>query len=220
MEGRKQKRKKAMLSFTKNSRPSKLASRLLCSIVILLMASGAANSAILLEIDLSQEDIIRINATNNSALVNSVGTDFTGVYLEDFFASAIVLNEVLLQGNLVTANQLSDNSPNLFNSNGDLGLNIFSMTDENSITTTVGQAAFSSFAIFAVGSDVFQSALNGALSGNLHMNADTIGDLSDPAFNSQLIGSWAVVSEVPAPSVLLLMLIAACSIFRIRKRAN
>ena len=192
---------------------------LYCSFALLLLSTNSANAALLLEIDLSQENIIAITATNNSALVNSIGSDFNGVYLEDFFSTSVTLNDELIQGNLVTANQVSDNSPNLFNVIDDLGLNIFSMTASNNITTTLGQAAFSGFAQFSVSADTFKSVMNGALFGNLHMNADSFDDLSKPSFNTQNIGKWAVVSEVSAPSAFGLMLIACFAAFQTRKRA-
>lgn len=170
-----------------------------------LCLSANASASILLEIDLSVENQIGISSTGNSALIDSIGTDFEGVYLDQFFGFSTNISDQLISGNLVTATELSSNTPNLFSFTGDIGLNIFSMTNNATISTTAGQTAFTGSGLWNISSQAYASAFMGALSGDLFLNADSASDLSNPNADTFLIGTWAVTSstvDVSAPTML------------------
>lgn len=171
---------------------------------LVLSVSGFANANLLLQADLSVENTITITATSATSLATVSGSDGIGAYLADFFdASFGSLSDILESGNLTSANNTSDGSPNLFTFSSDTGLNIFSFTDDADMTFTAGELAFSGQATWTLSAAHYASALNGAQGGNVYAPADDIGDLA----NAALIGTWEVIgaTDVPEPSTLAIL---------------
>ncbi|NMH61459.1 hypothetical protein [Alteromonas ponticola] len=170
------------------------------------MSLSSAQAALLLMVDLSVEDRITINATNGLSSATVSGSDFTGFYLENFFeADNNVVSATLVSGDLVSAQDVSNLSPQLFRAGGtDTGLNVFSYTAGPFSSFVAGQTAFDGAATWAVSSAVYQDALNGALSGDIWFPADDDSDLS----TATLIGQWVVGVDVPeAPTFALFSLL-------------
>ncbi|WP_299076798.1 PEP-CTERM sorting domain-containing protein [uncultured Paraglaciecola sp.] len=172
---------------------------------LVLSVSGFANANLVLQADLSVENTITVTATSGTSLADASGGDSIGFYLADFFdASFGSLSDIFVSGNLTSANNTSDGTPNLFSFSSDAGLNIFSFTDDADMTFTAGELAFSGQATWTVSAAHYASALNGAQGGNVFAPADDIGDLA----NAALIGTWEVVgaaTDVPEPSTLAIL---------------
>lgn len=168
---------------------------------LVLSASGLANSAVVLLVDLTVENQVTITATSGASLATSSGSDNTGFSLLGFFdASSPAAFETLLSGNLTSANNTSDNAPEIFSTNSPFtGLNIWNFTADPLMTFTTGLVAFSGQATWNIDALSYASALNGALSGNVLAPFD--GGVTNA--NPELIGTWEVVSakEVSAPSI-------------------
>ncbi len=167
---------------------------------------GIAHAATLLSVDLSVQNQITINAEPGLATVTASGRDGTGIYLENFYGSAgIFPTAALVSGDFTTADQRSDNSPELWRANGtDLGLNIWSFARGNNISTTAGQQAFSGSATWTVSNAVYNDLLSGGGTfGNIYLDADSIDDLA----SATLIGEFAInnVAPVPLPASALLL---------------
>ncbi|WP_133468537.1 PEP-CTERM sorting domain-containing protein [Paraglaciecola marina] len=167
---------------------------------IALSISSFANAVLVLQVDLSVENSITISATSGTSLATVSGSDFTGFLLTDFFDSSfeVLGGTYLTSGNLSSANNTSNGIPLIYSHLADTGLNIWTFTDDPSMTFTAGELAFSGQGNWAVTSAMYVSALNGAQSGNVYAPADSIDDIG----GAGLIGTWAVVGaeEVPAPS--------------------
>lgn len=170
---------------------------------IALTISNFANAGLVLTVDLSVENTITILATSESSLATANGGDTIGFLLTDFFDSnfsGLIGSSSLLSGNLTSANETTDDTPNLFSNALDNGLNVWSFTNDPQMTFTAGQLAFSGQASWTVSAANYTSAINGALAGNVYAPADDMADIS----NASLIGTWQVV-EVPAPSTLAIL---------------
>ncbi|MEL6574199.1 MAG: hypothetical protein AAFQ64_21350 [Pseudomonadota bacterium] len=173
------------------------------ALLALIALPGMGHAATLLSIDLSVQDEITINAEPGLATVSATGTDFTGFYLENFYSGpGIFPTATLVSGNLTTANQTSDNSPQLWRGGGtDLGLNIWSFAVGNTTSVTAGQQAFSGSATWSVSNAVYNDLLSGGGTfGNIYLNADTVDDIA----GATLIGEFAI-SPVPLPAPVLLL---------------
>lgn len=179
-----------------------------------------ANAALLLEVDLSVENTVTISSTNGKSLISASGADFIGVYLDGFFASNnnAGIDDQLVSGNLVSANQTSDLTPLLFRGGSqDPGLNIFGMTQSPNLSFTAGALAFIGEATWTIGEGAYKLAMNGAQSGNLFFPADTVDD-RDNAF---ILGSWALKTadaQVSEPSAFALFLIGLAGAGMVRGR--
>ena len=106
-----------LYTIKQNTKNVKIQTMMVASLVLfapLFINKAMAN--VLLKIDLSVENQISIFATDNSALVSAVGTDFNGIYLDNLFGIDVIVDEVLIEGDLSTANEPSNNSPQLFTS--------------------------------------------------------------------------------------------------------
>lgn len=175
------------------------------------------NAALLLEVDLSVENTISISATDGNSLSTVSGSDFTGFYLDGFFGinSLGSINEVLISGDLTSANEPSDLSPNLFQFSNDPGLNIFSSSTAGDLSFTEGVTAFLGSATWSIGSTFYQHVLANATSGDIFFAADDIGDLN----NASILGTWAVVG-VPEPSIFALFALGLGYLLFARVRAS
>lgn len=178
-----------------------------------------ANASLLLEVDLSVENTIAIKATEGASLISASGSDFTGVYLADFFGNNNLgsIGASLLSGDLVSANEASDLSPSLFHFSNDPGLNIFSSSTSSNLSFTEGAQAFIGSAAYSISASFYQHVLTSATQGKLFFPADDIGDIN----NASVLGTWEVtnynataVSEPATLGLLALGLVGACLIRR------
>lgn len=194
-------------------------------LIITLMSAcsltlSSAHAALLLEVDLSVENTVTISSTDGKSLISASGADFIGVYLDGFFGtnSNAGIDDQLVSGNLVSANQTSDLTPILFRGGSeDPGLNIFGMTQSPNLSFTAGALAFVGEATWTIGEEAYKLAMNGAKSGNLFFPADTIDDLD----NAFILGSWAVKTvnaQVSEPSALALFCLALLGARIVRAR--
>ena len=169
---------------------------------VVLSVSSIANAGLLLEVDLTVENIITINATSGKSLVDASGSDTIGFYLAGFFDQNLNgLNDALISGNLTSANNSSDNTPNLFRLGGtDPGLNVYSYTDDDASLFTLGEIAFSGQASWNVSAGAYNNALNNASSGNIYFAADDISDIAD----AEILGTWST-TKVPEPSSIAIL---------------
>jgi len=169
-----------------------------------LFASGLANSAVVLLVDLTVENQITINATAGASAATVSGSDLTGFSLTNFFdPSRGFVDNTLQSGNLTSANNISDGRPALFgNSNLQEFFNVFDVTNDPLMTFTAGLVAFSGQATWTVDTASYLSALNGGLSGEVVAPFDNfiVTDLG----SASVIGTWEaiVASEVSEPSII------------------
>lgn len=170
---------------------------------LVLSVSGFANANLVLQADLSVENTITISATSETSLATVSGTHSVGFYLADFFDSAFSLSDTLISGNLTSANNTSDSSPELFSFSADTGLNVWLFSSDSQMSFTAGELAFSGQASWTVDATAYASALNGAQSGNVYAPADQSTDIP----NASLIGTWEVIgaTDVPEPSTLAIL---------------
>ena len=133
----------------------------------LLGLATSANAAVLLEIDLSVADTITINATSGTSYESITGKDITGFYLDSFFGTRATLSETLVTGNLTSAMNPSDETPDLFSI--DTGLNVWSYAIGPVSQFEAGQTAFSGSATWTISSEAYSDALSGAMTGDILM---------------------------------------------------
>ncbi|GAA6183153.1 PEP-CTERM sorting domain-containing protein [Aliiglaciecola sp. NS0011-25] len=164
---------------------------------IVLSVSSFASAALILQVDLSVENTITINALAENSSATVSGADTTGFYFDNFFANGSVnaLGHSLISGDLTSALNTSDGTPSLFRHfSSDPGLNVFSYTDDAQSIFTLGELAFTGQASWTVSAGAYADALNGALSGDVYFAADDFGDLP----GAQILGTWeAIVDQVP-----------------------
>ncbi|MCW8109629.1 hypothetical protein OPS25_14055 [Alteromonas ponticola] len=173
----------------------------------MLASLSSAQAALLLSVDLSVEDQITITATDGVASATVSGDDFIGFYLENFFEPENnSLSDILVSGDLVSAQDVSDLTPDLFRSDdNDTGLNVWSYADGAISSFVANERAFEGSATWTISSGAYQNALNGAMRGDIWFPADDINDLP----SAIVIGQWAVVdADVPeAPTFALFSLL-------------
>ncbi len=181
-----------------------------------------AHAALLLEVDLSVENTISISASDGESLISASGSDFTGIYLDNFFGvnSLGLLNDSLISGNLTSANESSNLTPDLFHFSNDPGLNIFEVSSAANLSFTEGVTAFVGSATWSIGSSFYQHFLANASSGNIFFPADSADDRN----NAFILGSWAVLRpegvDVPEPSVFALFALGLGFVGFARARAS
>ena len=173
-------------------------SRLHCSKAFSLLLSAAigflASEAIgqvnlLLEVDLSVNNQITINAANGVSAVTIEGSDTTGFYFDNFFNEDGAVVEALVSGNLTTTLNLTDDSPNLFRgSSTDPGLNIWSLSIDDVLNFESGIQAFTGTGTWDVEPELYAIFLSANQAGDIYFPADTVDDLMD----ATIIGSYLV----------------------------
>lgn len=171
---------------------------------MMAVGSTAAFAETLLIVDLNTTNQITITATDGLSGANESGSDFIGVYLANFYASSGPgLDDSLVSGDLTNALNATDNTPDLFRSNGDSGLNIFSFSSDDIVEFETFFLAFTGSATWTVGAEVYADLLDNTSSGNIFFPADT----EDDVVSANLVGRWevadATVVPVPAPFFLL-----------------
>ncbi|MFK7760452.1 MAG: PEP-CTERM sorting domain-containing protein [Phycisphaerales bacterium] len=178
-----------------------------------LAAATTASADTLLNIDLGTTNQITITATNAASSASVTGSDTTGVLLADFYNTAVVagLLETLVAGDLTTAGQASDGTPNLFTGIGSFGLNFWSWTNDDA-EFIAGSTAFSGSATWDVSGAEYADLLAGNSFGDIYAFADTDDDI---AAGAVVIGQWNVV---PAPSSAALLGLGGLVVAR-RRRA-
>lgn len=159
------------------------------------MTASAIDLDAVLCIDLSVTDMITITATEGLSASTVSGSSGTGFYFADFYTSATAgaVSETLISGDLSSAANASDGSPNLFTSAGSFGLNVWSYSADGLSSFTFGAVAFSGSATWSLDSDDYAAMLAGNTGGDIYAFADDDSDIPGASF----IGTWKVV---PAPS--------------------
>lgn len=180
----------------------------------------SAQAATLLQIDLGTANQITISATKGASSATVNGSDTAGAYLDGFFISSVgSMNETLVSGNLTSASNPTDNSPNLYRT-GDPGLTIWSMSTDFFLDFTAGSQAFTGSATWSLHPVEFAYLLANQGSGDIYFAADSLAGLS----SAILIGQWEVIapSQVPVPAGFLLMgtALAGLGTLRARKKAS
>ena len=191
---------------------------LFCAVVATaVFCASSANAQVLLNVDLDPSNLtITISSTGGLSAATISGSDTTGFYLENFFGGATsAVAETFLFGDLTSALNTSDGTPNLFRGGTtDPGLNVFSYTDDPFSDFTAGTVAFSGTASWGLSQATFDDIAGGATSGNIYFPADTVDDIP----GATLLGTYEV-STVPEPSTITLVgLVGLVATFR-RKRA-
>lgn len=184
----------------------------------LFIAPAAVNAA-LLTVDLSTTNQITITATGEVSDATVSGSDGIGVYLDGFFSAFDVsVGDILVGGDLTSAQNTSDGSPDLFSFSTDpTGLNIFSYTDDLSSDFVAGSLAFAGSATWTVSAEAYAAALGGAASGLIYFPADDLTDLG----SATVIGEWQkTVVPVPAAVWLFGSALAGLGFFRSRRTTS
>ena len=163
----------------------------------------SASAGLILEVDLSVTNTVTITATSGLSDATISGSDFTGFYLDEFFAANNnAIANVLVGGNLTSAENGSDGTPELFrNLNSDTGLNVWSYTNDLTSDFVAGAIAFSGSGTWTISAGAYSDALAGTGSGTVYFPADDISDLP----GAMAIGTWQTASSVPLPGSLFLM---------------
>jgi hypothetical protein len=175
------------------------------------VASGAQADDLLF-VDLSVPNQITITATAGLSAATISGSDTTGFLLADFFSAAAVgsYGDTLVSGDLTSAANGSDGSPDLFTSSGNFGLNVWTYTNDATSDFTAGQVAFSGSGTWTLSATSYADALAGNTSGNIYFAADSDDDIS----GATLLGSW---TTIPAPSSLALLGLGGVAAIRRRR---
>jgi len=161
-----------------------------------------ASADVLLEVDLSVVGQITITATDGLSAGSASGLDGIGVLMADFYtgpATSPLFSSVVPGGDLSSASDATDHSPDIARNGGGNGLNIWSFASDSQASFTAGSVAFTgSGAWNIVGADAYADMVAGNSSGDIFAFANTDDDIS----SSTNIGTWVVV---PAPGSLALI---------------
>jgi len=178
----------------------KKAATILCALGV----ASAASADDLLTVDLSNANEITISATSGNSAATISGSDTTGYYLADIFATAgLAVTDTLVSGDLTSASNPSDGTPDLFTSTftpGN-GLNVFSSSTDLDLDFFVGTQAFSGSATWTLDAASYSDLVAGSpvgSTGDIYFPADTEDDLA----GATILGTWRVV---PAPSSMALL---------------
>lgn len=170
-----------------------------------LIAPLSASADTVLTVDLSVINQVTISSTAGVSAATISGFDVTGFYLADFFVGEQdPLGDSLLgPGNLTSFLNTSDGSPGLFSfAADDVGLNVWTYTNDPSSDFVAGTQAFAGSATWTLNPTAYASALAGATSGSVFFQADDLTDLP----NATVIGEWSRTAAVPLPAGLPLLL--------------
>ena len=192
--------------------------------LLIVFITPASATTVLLEVDLSVTNQITITATDGASAATVSGSDGLGVLLAGIFGAPLPeIDDFLVTGNLTSAQDTSDGSPNLFVSDGGPGLNIFSFTDDPSFSFIAGETAFTGSATFNIGNDVFLNLLAGPGFGNIFAPADGNSDIP----SATLIGQFNVLgvggvppSEVPLPAAAWMFIAGVGGLRAMRRKGS
>ena len=194
--------------------------RLACILLIAAyIAPASVSAATLLVVDLNTPNQITITATDGLSSGSMSGSDGIGFYLDGFFGiSPDPLGDTLSPGgNLTSALNTSDGTPDLFNFSTDTtGLNVWSYTDDATSDFLTGSKAFSGSATWTVSAGAYSAALAGPASGVIYFPADDVTDV----IGATVLGEWAIsaVSAVPVPAAIWLFGTALIGLIGFSKR--
>lgn len=167
----------------------------------LAITATGATADVLLEIDLSTNNSVTINATTGLASTTATGTSFTGFLLAGFFNTpGVPAGFGSGTGNLTTFNNPSDGTPSLFQGNSSTGLNIWSFSTASNVSVTAGQQAFTGSGTWTLSAAQYNQFLSASVSGDIWFNADTDDDIAGGGARN--IGSYRII---PAPGALALL---------------
>ncbi|MGV6813430.1 MAG: PEP-CTERM sorting domain-containing protein [Phycisphaerales bacterium] len=173
------------------------------NVLAVVAATGlvsVASADVLLDIDLSVANQITITSTGGLSSADATASNFTGFLLADFYNDAAATpSDLSASGDLSTAANASDGSPDIFSGSTSVGFNIWSFSTDSNVSVTAGAAAFAGSSTWTVDAADYADMLAGNISGDIYFDADTDDDI---AAGATLIGSWRVV---PAPSSLALI---------------
>lgn len=193
-----------------------LSIRLAIALALSAFATTRAQAELLLLIDLSVVNQLKITATTGNSAATSSGSDSDGFYLEGFFNSTVTatIGGTRLSGDLTHFENTSDNSPELWRTdNNDPGLNLYSYTGDVSSTFTTGNQAFTGSGTWELDSAAYALALAGSGGGNIYFTADAVSNIA----GADLIGEWVVVPESSSFAYLLGVFALSVSLIRRRK---
>jgi hypothetical protein len=175
----------------------------LCAAVSVALLASAANADDLLIVDLSVVDQVTITATDGLSAADASGSDSIGVYFEGFYGGAgDSLSASLVSGDLTNAENPSDGSPALYRSgSSDPGLNIYSWSDDATVTFTAGSLAFVGSGTWNLDPNEYADMLAGAVSGDLYFPADSEDDIA----GATMLGTYRVIPEPATLSLLGLL---------------
>ncbi len=190
--------------------------RLLVLLTATAVFSMSANAATILSVDLSVLNQVTISTTSGTSSVTASGFDSTGFLLASIFDGVFAgtLGDTLISGDLTSAENTSDGTPDLFVFSGNAGLNVWSYTDDATGEFVAGSLAFSGSATWDISADSYASLLAGALSGDVYFPADDDGDLA----TAMVIGQWERATPVPVPAAVWLMMSALGGLGLMRRR--
>jgi hypothetical protein len=173
----------------------KICAAWLFSVIATLPA--AAQAATILSVDLSIINQVTITAGPGFSSVSASGSDYIGVYLDQFYGGpGSSLSSALVSGDLTNANNPTDNTPRLYRASAaDTGLNIYSFSSDTTVDFTAGSLAFSGSATWALSALSYGDMLAGSTGGSIFFPADSIDDLG----GATPIGEWAVATVAPIP---------------------
>lgn len=178
---------------------------MLCAAVLAAFTTGAFAEELLI-VDLTVPNQVTISATDGLSAATVDGSSVTGFYLADFYAAdGDFLNETLVSGDLTSAANPSDGTPNLFRGgNTDPGLNIFSFSTDGTVSFTAGSTAFAGSGTWDLEEADYNDMLGAPMSGDIYFPADTVDDIPDAV----LLGQYTVIPE-PGTFALLAIGLAA-----------
>ncbi len=161
--------------------------------------ASVASAEVLLEIDLTDPGFITITATNGLSAGSVAGSDGIGFLMASFYNDASFgAGDTLVSGDLTSAENTSDGTPDLWSYSTSFGLNVYSYTDDPDSTFTAGSVAFSGAATWAISAPEFAAMLAGNAGGDIYAIADSDAGIAGAA----LLGQWRVI---PAPSSVALL---------------
>jgi hypothetical protein len=168
---------------------------------IVLSVSSIANAGLILEVDLTVENTITINATSALSILTTTGTSHDGFFLDDFFGSYTQsLNATLIGSSSLTSAENIDNLSDIAQAMryGSSDLNIWSYTTLSSSyysSFVEGNQAFTGKASWTISEEAYDDALNGALSGDVYFAYD----------DTKVLGTWSTTTNVPEPSSIAIL---------------
>jgi hypothetical protein len=178
---------------------------------------SSADADLVLNVDLTVTDQITITALTGNSTNTVSGSDGIGFYLQDFFAAGGI-TDTLVSGNLTSAANVSNMTPNLFSI--DTGLNVFSYTDDPSSDFTAGAQAFAGIGTWTITNANYLDALAGLNTGTVWAIADSFDDIPPGGGSALAIGDYIVKKPggaVPEPTSIALIGLG-CVGFAFRRR--
>lgn len=189
---------------------------LMSAAALMAMMTQSAKADVVLNVDLSVLNTVTVSATPGLSAATVSGSTVTGFYLDAIFGSGPNPISGVGGGNLTTANDPSDGTPNIFRSgNSDFGLNFWSYSTNATSSFTAGSVAFAGSGTWTIDPGAYTDLLNGASSGDVYFPADDITDLP----TASLIGTYRVTTGVPEPSTIGLVSLVAVGLVYRRRRA-